>query len=342
MGNPNRRTTALVVIVVAALVGAPATATHAGPATDVPPSAGSPGPQQTTTTEAQQTTTIGTDATADDGTATTTTMTTPDHEVSPRPLPERPEPLNTSSVSRYVAAYEEVRKHNEILRETTDVTITSIDVRCGPTSLDEQDGGFVVEVACGFSYEFGRNGTPTGIADGAPYLARYFVNETTTELLGLRSALGAGEALPLSFPEKPSPLNASNVLPYVAAYEKVRKHNELLEETSGTNVTITGTDVFCRPELVEETDDGFLVEVSCGLSYEFRLDENVVGIADGVPYTARYRINETTTELVSVRETFGPNRTTTVGITTTLETETTTAETETTTAGIETTTDTEG
>ena len=189
MTDSNRRTTLLTVVLVAVLVGGPAAGAHVGPATDapteVPPSA------------AQETTTTVNGSATDGGTTveTTTQPTTSDHAVSPRPLPERPDALNATNADQYVATYEQVRKYNEILRATTDVNITSVDVHCGPTSLAERDNGFVVEVACGFSYEFGENGTPTGIADGAPYFARYFVNDSTTRLVGLRSALGVGGAL---------------------------------------------------------------------------------------------------------------------------------------------------
>lgn len=301
MTDSNRRAAVLTVALVAALVGAPAVGTLAGPVAAT--HAGS-NAQQTTTT-AQQTTTPG----------------TPDHAVSPRELPERPDPLNASNVDQYVAAYEEARKHNEILRETTDATVTSISVGCGPASLDAQDDGFVVEVSCGFSYEFGENGTPTGVADGLPYVARYFVNETTTQLVSLRSALGVGAALPLPVPEKPDPLNESSVLRYAAAYEEVRKHNEILDEANAPNATVTQTFVSCLPELVEETDDGFRVDVACTFAYFLEQDGSVVIVESLlVPsYTAQYHINETATELLAVEQARGGNQTTA----TTVEAETT-------------------
>jgi len=324
MIDSSRRTTLLAVVLVAALVSGPAASAHVGPAIHTPTEtathasteAGLSAPQETTTA-VNGTTTV----------ETTTQSTTPDHAVSPRPFPERPDPLNATNADMYVAAYEEVRKHNEILRETTDVSITSIDLRCGPASFTERDDGFEVEVTCGFSYEFGQNGTSTGIADGAPYLARYFVNDSTTDLLGLRSALGVGQALPRPFPEKPDPLNASSVLPYAAAYEEVRKHNEILDDVNSPNATVTETFVSCLPETVEETDGGFLADVSCNFAYFVNQDGSVVMVESLlVPsYTASYRINETATELVAVEQASGPNQTATPAETTTADGEARTA-----------------
>lgn len=229
-----------------------------------------------------------------------------DHAVSPLSFPERPASLNESNVLRYVAAYEQARNHNEILEGTTDVSITSIDVLCSPTSLDEQADGFAVEVACGFSYEFGEDGTATGIADGAPYAARYLVSENATELRGLWSGLGTGAALPLPFPEKPEPLDGVSAVPFTTNYEEVRKHNELLNET---DATVTGAEVHCQFDRIAERDSGFLVDVSCDFSYWFRTEGGTGGIVHGAPYTARYRVNETATELVGV-EVVGGNATT--------------------------------
>lgn len=320
MTDSNRRTTLLTVVLVAALVGGPAAGAHLGPATDAVTEATPSAVQETTAAENGTTTDRATTV------ETTPQPTTPDHAVSPRQFPEKPDSLNATNADRYAAAYEEVRKSNEILRETTDVNITSIDVRCGTTSVEERNGGFVVDVACGFSYEFGQNGTPTGIADGAPYFARYFVNDSTTELLGLRSALGAGGALPLPLPEKPDPLNQSSVLQYAAAYEEVRKHNEIVDEVNSQNATVTETFVSCQPEVVEETDGGFLVDVPCNFAYFVNQDGNVVMVESLlVPsYTARYRIDETATELVAVRQASGSNRTTTPAGTATAGDETTT------------------
>jgi hypothetical protein len=240
--------------------------------------------------------------TADNETTTDDETTTPadgagSHAVEPLAPPERPDSLDGASAGEYVATYEEVRKHNELLARTTDVSITRITVGCRPRSVDEQADGFAVEVLCAFSYEFGENGTPTGVADGAPYSARYLVGENATELRGLWSALGDGAARPLPRPDKPETLTDFTTVAFAADYEEVRRHNLLLNET---NATVTRADVLCEFAELTERDGAFVVDVACRYSYDFRTDGGAVGVAEGEPYTARYRITDTETELVDI------------------------------------------
>lgn len=65
-------------------------------------------------------------------------------------------------------------------------TIQEIVVGAGVVSVTERDDGYEIVVSVGFYWTFGDDGSaqPTGIADGRPYEATYFVPETTTNRLG--------------------------------------------------------------------------------------------------------------------------------------------------------------
>jgi len=292
MIKSDSRTIVLLVAGLVAVATVPAAGVHVG-ATDAAPD----GIEATPTavdggTLAQETA----DNETDDGETTTPADGGPgDHAVEPLTPPERPESLDEASVGRYAAAYEQVRKHNELLAKTTDVSITSISVGCRPRSIDEQADGFAVEVLCAFSYEFGE--TPTGVADGAPYSARYLVGENATELRGLWSALGDGTARPLPRPEKPETLTDFTAVAFAADYEEVRRHNLILNET---NATVTRADVLREFADLTERDGAFVVDVACRYSYDFSTDGGAVGVAEGEPYTARYRLTDAETDLIRV------------------------------------------
>lgn len=104
--------------------------------------------------------------------------------VDTKAYPDRPPTLNEETAGPYVAAYEEVYRHNAIVAEETE-TIQEIVVGAGVVSVNERDDGYEVVVSVGFYWTFGDDGSgqPTGIADGRPYEATYFVNETNTERL---------------------------------------------------------------------------------------------------------------------------------------------------------------
>ncbi len=102
--------------------------------------------------------------------------------VGKKAYPDRPPTLDEQTAGPYVAAYEEVYRHNVIVDEETE-TIQEIVVGAGVVSVRERNDGYEVVVSVGFYWTFGDDGSgePTGIADGRPYEATYFVNETTTE-----------------------------------------------------------------------------------------------------------------------------------------------------------------
>jgi hypothetical protein len=108
-----------------------------------------------------------------------------DGAIDKKEYPDRPPTLNEETAGPYVAAYEEVYRHNVIVDEETE-TIREIVVGAGIVSVNERDDGYEVVVSVGFYWTFGDDGTgqPTGIADGRPYEATYFVNDTRTERLG--------------------------------------------------------------------------------------------------------------------------------------------------------------
>jgi hypothetical protein len=105
--------------------------------------------------------------------------------VGPREFPDRPPTVDEETAGPYVAAYEEVYRHNAIVAEETE-TIQEIVVGAGVVSVTARDDGYEVVVSVGFYWTFGDDGSgqPTGIADGRPYEATYFVNGTATERLG--------------------------------------------------------------------------------------------------------------------------------------------------------------
>lgn len=108
-----------------------------------------------------------------------------DDTIEEKEYPDRPLTLNEVTAGPYVAAYEEVYRHNAIVEEETE-TIQEIVVGAGVISVSERDDGYEVVVSVGFYWTFGDDGAgqPTGIADGRPYEATYFVNGTRTERLG--------------------------------------------------------------------------------------------------------------------------------------------------------------
>ena len=105
--------------------------------------------------------------------------------VGPKEYPDRPPTVDEETAGPYVAAYEEVYRHNAIVAEETE-TIQEIVVGAGVVSVTARDDGYEVVVSVGFYWTFGDDGSgqPTGIADGRPYEATYFVNGTATERLG--------------------------------------------------------------------------------------------------------------------------------------------------------------
>jgi hypothetical protein len=107
-----------------------------------------------------------------------------DDTVDRKEFPDRPPTLDEDTAPPYVAAYEEVYRHNLIVEEETE-DIREIVVGAGVVSVDERDDGYEVVVSVGFYWTFGNDGSgqPTGIDDGRPYEATYFVNATTTERL---------------------------------------------------------------------------------------------------------------------------------------------------------------
>lgn len=102
-------------------------------------------------------------------------------EPPPREYPDRPDPLTADTAGVYAAQYEEAYRYNAVLDEETEV-IQEIVVGAGVVSVNESGDGFEAVVSVGFYYTFGDDGTgrPTGIADGRPYEATYFVNATAT------------------------------------------------------------------------------------------------------------------------------------------------------------------
>lgn len=105
--------------------------------------------------------------------------------IDERAVPDRPLELTEETVGPYVAAYEEVYRYNVIVREET-ARIQEIVVGAGVVSVTSRDDGYEVVVSVGFYWTFGDDGSgqPTGIADGRPYEATYFVNTSTTRRLG--------------------------------------------------------------------------------------------------------------------------------------------------------------
>ncbi|AZH26046.1 hypothetical protein [Haloplanus aerogenes] len=109
----------------------------------------------------------------------------PTDGVKQRDYPDRPPTVDGETAGPYIAAYEEVYRHNLIVEEETE-SIQEIVVGAGVVSVAESGDGYEVVVRVGFYWTFGDDGTgqPTGIADGKPYEATYFVNETTTDRRG--------------------------------------------------------------------------------------------------------------------------------------------------------------
>jgi hypothetical protein len=105
--------------------------------------------------------------------------------VEPKEYPDPPPTLDEETAGPYVAASEEVYRHNLIVEEQTE-TIQEIVVGAGIVSVTPRDDGYEVVVSVGFYWTFGDDGSgqPTGIADGRPYEATYFVNDTTIDRLG--------------------------------------------------------------------------------------------------------------------------------------------------------------
>lgn len=104
--------------------------------------------------------------------------------VTKKAYPDRPPIMTEATAGPYVAAYEEVYRHNRIVGQEIE-TIQEIVVGAGVVSVPERDDGWVVVVRVGFYWTFGDDGSgqSTGIADGRPYEATYFVNGTRTERL---------------------------------------------------------------------------------------------------------------------------------------------------------------
>ena len=97
----------------------------------------------------------------------------------PLPLPALPENLSADGAGEFVAAYEEVEMHNELLREV-EANVVELGTSCTVESVDEDDDAYRVVVECGHWYEF-ESGTTHGIADGAPYRTSYVVTADAVE-----------------------------------------------------------------------------------------------------------------------------------------------------------------
>lgn len=113
-------------------------------------------------------------------------------------------------------------------------------------------------------------------------------------LAGCTFTLGANTATPSPgdtdpavrpFPTPPVSLTAENAGAYAADYEEAYRHNAIL----AANQDVTSTSVSCEASRIEPLDDGHRVTVQCGFSWEFEQD-GAVGVADGLPYEATYRL----------------------------------------------------
>ena len=95
------------------------------------------------------------------------------------------------------------------------------------------------------------------------------------------------EPVILDLPAAPDVITAETVGPFVADYEELRMHNELVNTNS--NLVSVGTD--CTADAVESADTSYTVTVECGHWYEFAEGETR-GIADGAPYAIVYTVSE--------------------------------------------------
>ncbi len=100
----------------------------------------------------------------------------------PLPFPETPENPSAETVGAYVAAHEEVRKHDELLAGV-EATVTQLGTSCEAVSVETEGDAYRVTVECGHWYEF-ESGTSIGIADGAPYRTTYLVGPDSVEWTG--------------------------------------------------------------------------------------------------------------------------------------------------------------
>lgn len=90
-------------------------------------------------------------------------------------------------------------------------------------------------------------------------------------------------------PEKPSPLTASNVGRYAAAYEEAYVYESLVDGLEGTLVEFAHA---CDAYVAEiQSDDGFLVMLECEYSYEESLDDEPHRAGESRGYTVSYRIS---------------------------------------------------
>ena len=97
-----------------------------------------------------------------------------EHNPVPRDLPAAPDTITAETVATFVATYEEVRMHNELVG--THSNLVSIGTSCTADSVEPADGAYTVTVECGHWYEF-ADGDNRGIADGAPYAVIYSVSD---------------------------------------------------------------------------------------------------------------------------------------------------------------------
>ena len=104
----------------------------------------------------------------------------------PRDLPDAPDTITAENVGAFVAAHEEVRMHNGLVRENSN--LVSLGTSCEVDSVESVGRSYAVTVECGHWYEF-ADGDRRGIADGAPYTVDYTV--------GAEGAVSHGEREPV-------------------------------------------------------------------------------------------------------------------------------------------------
>jgi len=116
---------------------------------------------------------------------------------------------------------------------------------------------------------------------------------------GARTAITPNGAAcePIPLPTAPGNLTTATAGEFGVAYEEARMHNELVEKHP--DIVRVGTR--CDVESVDRLDGSYAVTVSCGHWYEFQHGD-VVGIADGAPYTVTHVVGEDGIEHTGDRE----------------------------------------
>lgn len=214
----------------------------------------------------------------------TATADDSDAALEQKPLPEHPGELTAETAVAYAERYAAVVTYNRSLGAAEDVQSVSVD--CGGTMVNETAAGYQIRVDCGTV-------TVAETTGASKHSTVYLVDGDAITEQEVRPLFPGSSPAPQPLLGRPEELTGESVVDYVERYEVVRAYNDSL----GGDTWYEYWRYSCSGSLLNETDDGHHVRVTCGGGLKlFYADW---GFTAMMVEDVTYFVDETTTAVVS-------------------------------------------